>query len=85
MLYAGVDTHKKYSRVVVTDRRCHMVAQASVCVFYLCAIYQWIFYLDQHSFCLRLPILPSALYSRVCMSIWRRTFLYQAVGNIRFQ
>jgi transposase len=30
MLYAGVDTHKKYSRVVVTDSRGKMVAQASL-------------------------------------------------------
>ena len=30
MLYAGVDTHKKYSRVVVTNSRGHMVAQASL-------------------------------------------------------
>jgi transposase len=30
MLYAGVDTHKKYSRVVVTDGRGQMVAQASL-------------------------------------------------------
>jgi hypothetical protein len=30
MLYAGVDTHKKYSRVVVTDSRGKIVAQASL-------------------------------------------------------
>jgi transposase len=30
MLYAGVDTHKKYSRVVVTDSRGARVAQASL-------------------------------------------------------
>jgi transposase len=30
MLYAGVDTHKKYSRVVVTDNRGAKVAEASL-------------------------------------------------------
>jgi hypothetical protein len=30
MLYAGVDAHKKYSRVVVTDSRGARVAQASL-------------------------------------------------------
>jgi transposase len=30
MLYAGIDTHKKYSRVVVTDIRGQLIAQASL-------------------------------------------------------
>jgi hypothetical protein len=30
MLYAGVDAHKKYSRVVVTDSKGRMVDQASL-------------------------------------------------------
>ena len=30
MLYAGVDTHKKYSRIVVTDQLGNRVAEASL-------------------------------------------------------
>ena len=30
MLYAGVDTHKRYSRVVVSDSNGNRIAQASL-------------------------------------------------------
>ncbi len=35
MLYAGVDTHKKYSKVVVTDGTGNRVAEASLANDYL--------------------------------------------------